>query len=50
MVDFENALHSYMRANQAELLKNVNENADYTNEVAKGFKAALDDFKANHTW
>jgi F-type H+/Na+-transporting ATPase subunit alpha len=50
VVDFEHALHSYMRANHADLLKTVNESGDYTTEIADGFKAALEDFKANHTW
>jgi F-type H+-transporting ATPase subunit alpha len=50
VVDFEQALHSYMRANHADLLKTVNESGDYTTEIADGFKAALEDFKANHTW
>ncbi len=50
VVDFENALHSYMRANHADLLKNINESGDYTDELAKGFKTALEDFKANHSW
>jgi F-type H+-transporting ATPase subunit alpha len=50
VVDFENALHSYMKANQADLLKKVNDSGDYTDDIAKGFKAALDDFKTNHTW
>ncbi|NJO17769.1 MAG: F0F1 ATP synthase subunit alpha [Thioploca sp.] len=50
VVDFEQALHSFMRANHASLLNKINEKGDYTEEVAKGFKAALDDFKVNHTW
>jgi len=50
VVDFENALHSYMRASHAELLKTVNESGDYTDKLAKDFKAALEDFKANHSW
>ena len=50
VVDFEHALHSYMRANHTELLKKVNETGDYTDEIANRFKAALDDFKTNHTW
>jgi len=50
VVDFENALHSYMKANHADLLKNINESGDYTDELAKGFKTALEDFKANHSW
>jgi len=50
VVDFEHALHGYMRANHADLLKKVNESGDYTDEIANSFKAALEDFKANHTW
>jgi F-type H+-transporting ATPase subunit alpha len=45
VLDFENALHSYMRADHADLLKKVNESGDYTVEIADGFKAALGDFK-----
>ena len=50
VVDFEHALHSYMRANHAELLATINKTGDYTDDVVDGFKAALDDFKANHSW
>jgi len=50
VVDFEQALHTYMRNSQAELLKKINETGDYNDEIADKFKAALQDFKANHTW
>jgi F-type H+-transporting ATPase subunit alpha len=50
IVDFEKALHSYMRANQAELLGRINQTGDYNDEVEVGLRQALDDFKANHTW
>jgi F-type H+-transporting ATPase subunit alpha len=50
VVDFEHALHSYMRANHAELLAKTNKTGDYTGEIVDGFKAAWDDFKANHSW
>jgi F-type H+-transporting ATPase subunit alpha len=50
VVDFEHALHSFMRANHGNLMNKVNETGDYTDEIANGFKAALEDFKANHTW
>jgi len=39
-----------MRSAHADLLNKVNESGDYTAEIADGFKAALEDFKANHTW
>jgi len=50
VVDFEHALHTYMKTDHAELLDKINESGDYSTEIADGFKAALEDFKANHTW
>ena len=46
--DFEHALQTYMRNNQAALLEEINKTGDYTDEMAAKFKAALTDFKANH--
>jgi len=48
--DFEDALHAYMNANQAELLSTINETGDYNDDIEGRLRAALDDFKANHTW
>lgn len=50
VVDFESALHSYMRSSHAELLAKINEKGDYNDEIANSLKAALEDFKANHSW
>ena len=50
VVDFESALHSYMSANQADLVAKVNAEADWNDELEKAFHDALKDFKANHTW
>ena len=50
VVAFEVALHSYMAANQAELVAKVNESADWNDEVEAAFHEALKDFKANGTW
>jgi F-type H+/Na+-transporting ATPase subunit alpha len=46
--DFEHALQTYMRNNQAALLDEINKTGDYTDDMAAKFKAALTDFKANH--
>lgn len=46
--DFEHALQTYMRNNQAALLEEINKTGDYTDEMAAKFKVALTDFKANH--
>jgi F-type H+-transporting ATPase subunit alpha len=50
IVDFEHALHAYMRTSQAALLDSINTKADYNDDVAAELKAALDDFKATGTW
>ncbi|MGD2055450.1 MAG: F0F1 ATP synthase subunit alpha [Gammaproteobacteria bacterium] len=50
VVDFEHALHSYMRANQAELLEKVNTTADYNDEIEAAMRSAVEDFKATGTW
>ncbi len=48
--DFEDALHAYMHANQSELLTMINDTGDYNDDIESRLRAALDDFKANHTW
>jgi F-type H+-transporting ATPase subunit alpha len=50
VVAFESALHSYMGANQADLVARVNAEADWNDELEAAFHDALKDFKANHTW
>ncbi|MCP3664547.1 MAG: F0F1 ATP synthase subunit alpha [Gammaproteobacteria bacterium] len=50
IVDFEAALHGYMKSNQKDLIDQINDSGDYNDEIAKALHAALEDFKANHTW
>jgi len=50
VVDFEHALHGYMRTNQKALLDKINAAPDYNDEIAAGLRAAIEDFKANNTW
>ncbi|MCK5717061.1 MAG: F0F1 ATP synthase subunit alpha [Thiomargarita sp.] len=50
VVDFENALHSYMRANQVAILDKINESGDYNDEIASSLRTAVEDFKKNHSW
>ncbi len=47
---FEDALQAYMRSSHADLMDRINREADYTDEISAGLKAAVQDFKANHTW
>ncbi|MGE0080764.1 MAG: F0F1 ATP synthase subunit alpha [Thiohalomonadaceae bacterium] len=50
VVDFENALQDYMRAQHKPLLDQINASGDWTAEIEASMKAAIEDFKANHTW
>jgi len=50
IVDFEAALQSYMKSSQAELLDTINESGDYNDAIETSLRAAIDDFKANHSW
>ncbi|MCC6201561.1 MAG: F0F1 ATP synthase subunit alpha [Gammaproteobacteria bacterium] len=47
---FEQALHSYMAASQRELMDKINDGGSYDDAIEVALKAALDDFKANHSW
>ncbi len=50
IVDFESALHAYLRSSKSDLLDQVNTKPDWNDEVEKTFHEALKDFKANNTW
>ena len=50
IVDFESALHAYMRASQSALMDTINTTGDYNDEITAGLKAAVEDFKATGTW
>ena len=50
VVDFENAMQSYIKANNADLLAKINESGDFNDEIESAMKAALDTFKANGSW
>lgn len=48
--DFEAALQSYMHAEHGELMKNIVDTGDYSDEIGASFKAALEAFKSTQTW
>jgi len=50
VVDFEAALHAYMKSNQKALLDKINDTADYNDEIKQALDEALKAFKANSTW
>ena len=50
VVDFEGAMQSYMKSEQADLLARINETGDYNEEIETALRAALESFKASSTW
>lgn len=50
VLDFEAALHDYMKAEHAELLDKINQTGDYNDEIKDGLKSGVEKFKANQTW
>jgi F-type H+-transporting ATPase subunit alpha len=50
VVDFEAAMHSYMRSSQGALLDKINKEMSYDDAVADELHAALKDFKANNAY
>jgi len=50
VVDFEAALHGYMKSSEAALMDKINTETKYDDEVAGALHAAIKAFKENNTW
>jgi F-type H+-transporting ATPase subunit alpha len=50
VVDFEQALHAYMRSSQADLMDRINETADYNDEIEARLRQAIEEFKATSAY
>ena len=48
--DFEAALHNFMHSERKDLMAEIQDKAEYTDEVAAALKDSLEEFKNNHTW
>jgi len=48
--DFEAALHDYMATAHGDLMNKINDTGKFDDEIEGAIKAAVEDFKANHTW
>ncbi|MEQ8661500.1 MAG: F0F1 ATP synthase subunit alpha, partial [Gammaproteobacteria bacterium] len=48
--DFEAALHDFMNSSHKQLIDRVNESGDYNDEIEGALKAAIQEFKTNHSW
>ena len=50
ILDFEQALLSYMRAEFGDFMKRIDETGDYDDDVVSTLKSAIESFKANQTY
>ncbi|MCD1650685.1 MAG: F0F1 ATP synthase subunit alpha [Halomonas meridiana] len=50
VLDFERALHDYMKSEHSELLDKINQTGDYNGEIQDGLKSGLEKFKATQSW
>ncbi len=50
VVDFEAALHAFVRANHGDVLEQINQTGDYSDEIKAGLKAALEAFGNTGTY
>jgi len=50
VLDFEAALQSYMKSEQADLMKKINETGDYSNEIKQGIQSAIETFIKTSSW
>ena len=48
--DFEASLHNFMHSERKELMAEIQEKTEFTEEVAAALKDSLEEFKKNHTW
>ena len=50
VVDFEDALRTYVNNDHAELMATINEKGDYNKDIESGLAKAIEAFKATQTW
>lgn len=50
VVEFENAMQSYVHSNHKALIDQINVAGDFNDEIEAGLNKALEDFKANGAW
>ena len=50
VVDFEKAMHDFMRSQYKDMLDNINNTGDYNDDIEAALKNAVEDFKAKGTW
>ncbi len=48
--DFEAALLSFMKAEEADLMAKINEKGDYNDDIQNGIQSAIERFVKTHSW
>ena len=48
--DFEAALLSFMKAEEADLMAKINEKGDYNDDIQKGIHSAIERFVKTSSW
>ncbi len=48
--DFEDALQSYMKAQETDLMAKINETGDFNDEIQQGLRAAIENFIKTSSW
>jgi F-type H+-transporting ATPase subunit alpha len=48
--DFEKAMQSYMKSEQVDLIKKINESGDFNDEIKQSIQAALEAFVKSSSW
>ncbi len=50
VVSFEAAMHSYINSSASDIVKTINDTANFNDEIAGKMREALEKFKASSTW
>jgi len=50
IADFEAALLSYMNSEYSDLMDNINDTGDYSDDIQNSFKEAMDKFVSTQSW
>lgn len=48
--DFEEALQSYMKSEQGDLMDTINDSGDYNDDIQQSLQSAIENFVKTHSW
>jgi F-type H+-transporting ATPase subunit alpha len=50
IVAFEAAMQAYLKSHSADLINQINETADFNDDIAAAMRKAIEAFKTNGAW